>query len=290
MKPNYSIKHITPSVKLLHATPIFVGEVAGRRCYDSFYASEHEAIINYGLTNNLESNLDDLENIEESGLLEKLTHVYHHNSVVEHITLNFDVTDFNRGVLQQLVRSRIASYSARSTRYTMAELLLVFTYYRSRKTGISPFLSKAYRKSFSKWVIKNKVFTFDPIYELELLELNCSQLWEQLDMYVSKHGIDDLIGLVSKDSVEDFVNLDTLDDALKSLKRKKNIGDRFKHIVNDNWNTSIVMTFNMRSLKNFLQLRNSGAAYYLIKELAIEIEKAIPKGHLRLIRKITKDD
>jgi len=289
MKQDYNVKHITPSVKLLHATPIFVGEVAGRRCYDSFASSEHDSIVKYGVTNNLESNLEDLESIEESMLLEKLTHVFHHGSVAEHITLNFDVTDFNRGVLQQLVRSRIASYSVRSTRYTMAELLLVFTYYRTRKTGISPFLAKSYRKSFYEWVVKNRVFTLDPIDEAELLELNCSQLWEQLDIYVSKYGIDNLIKLVSKDSVEYFLNRETLADAFKSLRRKKNVGDRFKYVVNDNWNTSIVMSFNMRSLKNFLQLRNSGAAYYLIQELAIEIEKVVPKGHLKLIRKV-KDD
>ena len=44
--------------------------------------------------------------------------------------------------------------------------------------------------------------------------------------------------------------LKTLYAALEAGKKKRNVGDAFKHIVSDNWKVDMVITFNLRSLKN----------------------------------------
>lgn len=46
-----------------------------------------------------------------------------HESVIEHISLSFKIEGISRACLQELVRHRIASYSVKSTRWTLKELL-----------------------------------------------------------------------------------------------------------------------------------------------------------------------
>lgn len=45
-----------------------------------------------------------------------------HESVLEHMVFTFKITDISRACLQELARHRIASYSVKSTRYTLKEL------------------------------------------------------------------------------------------------------------------------------------------------------------------------
>jgi thymidylate synthase (FAD) len=66
---------------------------------------------------------------------------------------------------------------------------------------------------------------------------------------------------------------------LKKGKKKKNSGDIVKLIVTDNWITEEVFTINLRSLINFFNLRDSGAAYYQIRMLAQEMKKALPEHY-----------
>jgi thymidylate synthase (FAD) len=73
--------------------------------------------------------------------------------------------------------------------------------------------------------------------------------------------------------------------ALQSGKKKRNVGDGFKHIVSDNWKVDMVITFNLRSLKNYFDLRDSGAAWFQIRWLAQEMKNVTPIKYLRLIDK-----
>jgi len=73
--------------------------------------------------------------------------------------------------------------------------------------------------------------------------------------------------------------------ALQAGKKKRNVGDAFKHIITDNVKVDMVVTFNLRSLKNYFNLRDSGAAYFQIKWLAQEMIKVTPKKYLDLIIK-----
>jgi len=82
---------------------------------------------------------------------------------------------------------------------------------------------------------------------------------------------------------------EALFDALQCGKKKRNVGDAFKHIVSDNWKVDMVVTFNIRSLKNYFDLRDSGAAWFQIQWLAQEMKKVTPAKYLKLIDKKYKD-
>ena len=75
---------------------------ATRTCYDSMSKSD-----NLG-----EKDLALLKKIIDSK----------HESVLEHMVFTFKITDISRACLQELARHRIASYSVKSTRYTLKEL------------------------------------------------------------------------------------------------------------------------------------------------------------------------
>ncbi len=76
---------------------------------------------------------------------------------------------------------------------------------------------------------------------------------------------------------------------LLTAKSKRNVGDAFKHIVDDNWKVDMVVTMNLRALKNYLDLRDSGAAYFQIRFLAQAMKDATPLKYMKLIDKNFKD-
>jgi thymidylate synthase (FAD) len=116
-------------------------------------------------------------------------------------------------------------------------------------------------------------------------------------LLIQQSKIDNFIDLsLSKSTVELFkkhektATAQELYEILESGKKKRNVGDAFKHIVTDNWKVELVMTFNLRSLKNFINLRANNAAYFQIRWLAEEIVKATPKKFTNLIVKQDKID
>jgi thymidylate synthase (FAD) len=78
---------------------------------------------------------------------------------------------------------------------------------------------------------------------------------------------------------------EALFEALQGGKKKRNVGDAFKHIISDNVKVDMVVTFNLRSLKNYFTLRDSGAAYFQIRWLAQEMMRVTPSKYLDLIIK-----
>ena len=94
-------------VKLLHYTPLVVCSQAARNCWDSF---------DRGDSCGLDIGLKDRELIFDVGNKKK------HASILEHLSYNFFISGVSRALLQELARHRIASYSVKSTRYTLKEL------------------------------------------------------------------------------------------------------------------------------------------------------------------------
>ena len=88
-------------VKLLHATPLEVVDIAICKCYSN---KPH----------------DELEKIQAR--ITKVANVSKHSSTIEHLNYSFDIDGISRAVLQELARHRIASYTVKSTRYTLQEL------------------------------------------------------------------------------------------------------------------------------------------------------------------------
>lgn len=90
-------------VKLLSYTPLEVINTAIRTCWDS-----HDKSDNLG-----EKDLD---------LMKRVLLQYRHDSCGEHCVFNFFIQGISRLNLMELTRHRLASYSVKSTRYTLKEL------------------------------------------------------------------------------------------------------------------------------------------------------------------------
>ena len=271
----YGIKYTKPQVVLLQDTGIGVAETAARTCYDSFSNSENEVI------QCLESSLPDssaclaINNIEDSNLLDDLAWTYFHHSILEHANLSFLIRGTSRGVLQEHARHRIQAISVRSTRYTMSGIINAFV--AAKHAGDKEF--------FIQTVLAFDMFvTADENYN----RLEIAAMYEKLAFQAQR--VEDFYSIaVAKSSLPLLEKFSTdaqkLYEALQNGKKKRNVGDAFKHIITDNVKVDMVVTFNLRSLKNYFSLRDSGAAYFQIKWLAQEMKKVTPKKYLDLIVK-----
>jgi len=262
-----------PVVSILHMTPLAVAEVAARVCYDSFDKSNNEDMQNYSIGGKLPV-------IENSDLLEDLSHVYFHGSVAEHVTVSFHIKGVSRGCLHEIVRHRMSNISVRSTRYTMSNLLIAAVI--------------AYRFKTPAFFV-NKVIELDTLItvgEVEIFEAN--NIFASLNNHFDKNGLDSILELtMTKTQIKMFkdvndvndVDMDEIYNILTKCKSKRNVGDNFKYIVSDNFSTELVFTLNLRSLSNFMKLRNSDSAYFQIHHLANEILSQIPDGYRDIITK-----
>lgn len=276
------VKYKLPKVFLLNESGIGVAEIAARTCYDSFENSENECIAEFdaetiGKMNG--SNIDVINNIASSELLTQLAWVHHHHSIIEHTSLSFLIKGTSRGVLQEHARHRIQSISVRSTRYTMSDVINAY---------IACYKFAHDYNSFFKIMIDLDMFvTSDAQYN----NMEIKSIWDKITYQVSKLGLNEFLNIsLSKENIELYYrntcnNAFELYNVFKAGKKKRNVGDAFKHVVSDNWKVDMVVTFNLRSLKNYFDLRDSGAAYFQIRWLAEGMKSATPEKYLKLIDK-----
>ena len=273
----YHIRYTRPEVTLLRESGIGVAEIAARTCYDSFGHSENAAIRNAAEV----IDTDAINAIEDSDLLHSLAWVHHHHSIIEHTTLSYLVRGTSRGVLQEHARHRIQSISVRSTRYTMSSVINAF---------VAATVSGGGKEAFIALVLPLQLFVVaDEAYQ----RLEIGGMYDKLRFQYEQDPDDLLHTAVAKSSLplleDDTLSARALYDALEDGKKKRNVGDAFKHIVTDNWKVDMVITFNLRSLKNYFDLRDSGAAWFQIRWLAEEMKKATPAKYLKLIDKAYKE-
>ena len=273
MENIYGIEYTKPEVVLVQDTGIGVAESAARTCYDSFSASENEAIKNIETHMPDKNMCDEINNIENSELLDNLAWTYFHHSILEHANLSFLIRGTSRGVLQEHARHRIQAISVRSTRYTMSGVINAYVaslgdneFFIQKVLGFDMFVtaSEEYNRieigaTFDKLAYQEKMQ--DDFYEISVAKSSLPLVKEFKD-----------------DSLKLF-------DALQEGKKKRNVGDAFKHIISDNVKVDMVVTFNLRSLKNYFTLRDSGAAFFQIRWLAQEMMRVTPKKYLDLIIK-----
>jgi len=218
---------------------------------------------------------DELNAIDDSELLDNLAWTYFHHSILEHANLSFLVRGTSRGVLQEHARHRIQAISVRSTRYTMSGIINAFV--ASKHGGDRDFF-------IDKVMAFDMLVTADEVYN----RIEIGGMYDKLD-FQSK-VVDDFHSIaVAKSSIpfikEHEGNAQALFEALQAGKKKRNVGDAFKHIISDNVKVDMVVTFNLRSLKNYFTLRDSGAAFFQIRWLAQEMMRVTPKKYLDLIIK-----
>ncbi|HHO65470.1 MAG TPA: FAD-dependent thymidylate synthase [Epsilonproteobacteria bacterium] len=272
----YQINYEKPKVTLLQQSGLGVAEIAARTCYDSFENSENEC-IKHAME---DMDTDAINCIEDSNLLANLAWVHHHHSIIEHATLSFLVQGTSRGVLQEHARHRLQAISVRSTRYTMSSVINAFVASLESDDGFAFFLKKML--AFNLFVITDE----------EYLAIEIKAIYDKLKFQYKKDP-DFIINAIAKSSLP-FIkdckgDAQTLFEAFQMGKKKRNVGDGFKHIVSDNWKVDMVVTFNIRSLKNYFDLRDSGAAWFQIRWLAEEMKKVTPKKYLKLIDKQYRD-
>lgn len=194
--------------------------------------------------------------------------------------------------LQEHSRHRIQSITVRSTRYTMSKVLYAFIAAYSSYDSISP---KTAKDLFFRLIKELDMFVID---DDKYLQIEVDAMYDKLFYQMFAVGQDAFYkSILAKDNLEfvkDMIDKGRLGykdiyDTLCSNKTKRNVGDSFKHLVTDNWKVDMVVTFNLRSLKNYFDLRDSGAAYFQIQWLAQAIKEATPKKYLRLIAKEFRD-
>jgi len=272
----YEIEYQKPKVTLLQQSGLGVAEIAARTCYDSFENSENEAIKNAMRDMDIES----INAIDDSNLLRNLAWVHHHHSIIEHATLSYLIQGTSRGVLQEHARHRIQAISVRSTRYTMSSVINAFV--ASQKDN-SPY------EFFRDLILDMDIFV---ITDKDYLDIEIRAMYDKL-AYQYKIDSEFINYSIAKSSlvyIDEIDNASTLYQKLQDGKKKRNVGDAFKHIVTDNWKVDMVVTFNIRSLKNYFDLRDSGAAWFQIRWLAQEMKKVTPKKYLKLIDKKFKNE
>ena len=272
----YQIEYEKPKVTLLQESGLGVAEIAARTCYDSFDNSENECIK----TAMQHMDTEAINNIENSDLLANLAWVHHHHSIIEHATLSFLVQGTSRGVLQEHARHRLQAISVRSTRYTMSSVINAFVASLQSTDGFAFFLEKLL--TFDLFVISDKSY----------LAIEIKAIYDKL-MFQYQRDEDFIHNAIAKSSLGFIADCkedaQTLFEAFQMGKKKRNVGDGFKHIVSDNWKVDMVVTFNIRSLKNYFDLRDSGAAWFQIQWLAEEMKKVTPEKYLKLIDKKYKN-
>jgi len=272
----YHIKYQKPKVTLLQQSGLGVAEIAARTCYDSFENSENTCVKD-AMTS---MDTDAINAIDDSELLSNLAWVHHHHSIIEHATLSFLVQGTSRGVLQEHARHRLQAISVRSTRYTMSSVINAFTASLQSKDSFNFFLEK---------LLPLNLFV---ITDRDYLEIEIRAMYDKF-MFQYKRNSDYLKDAVAKSSlpfIEKYKgDAESLFTALENGKKKRNVGDGFKHIVSDNWKVDMVITFNIRSLKNYFDLRDSGAAWFQIQWLAQAMKEVTPLKYLKLIDKEYKN-
>lgn len=281
------ITYSKPTVILLQETGIGTAEYAARTAYDSFGKSENGAVhsLDFLISEDnkqpkhvFTNTIHTINSIEHSNLLDDLAWTYFHHSVLEHASLTYLIKGTSRGVLQELVRHRVASPTVRSTRYTMSSVINAFIASQYAENNIEFFISKILE--FNMFVVQGSAEILEAsqlYYKLEH-QLNVLSKAEFYKLAIAKSSLEDNLWLFTPNEIDVF-------NMLQAGKAKRNIGDAFKWCVTDNFKTDLVFTINLRSLKNLLTLRDSGAAYFLIRELAQAMKVATPSKYLDLIIK-----
>lgn len=88
-------------VKLLNYTPLEIADIAICKCYGNEPHSDSKKV---------------------KARINRVANVSKHDSTIEHLYYNFDIDGISRACLQEVARHRVASYTVKSSRYTLQEL------------------------------------------------------------------------------------------------------------------------------------------------------------------------
>lgn len=187
---------------------------------------------------------DNFRNISTEEAVEKIKAICidkKHSSVLEHITFNFKIEGISRLCLQELVRHRMANYTVESTRYTLPS-----------------------------WEEADKLF--DALGS-RFINLNKDKRNEVIKILQKYFVIPNEIQINQ---------IDIMYNQFKELLRSNYTTDKkdiIKYFLPESWRTNLVMSINIRSLRNLLYFRLDKYAHFEIRHLAYLIYQQIPKEY-----------
>jgi len=289
-----------PIVKLVAKTPVIISELATRICKNTFKKSPIASIANFeeeilkdiwydNMPCNIKEDDSDLCLRVGAGTFGNEPH----GSTLEFTDFTFYITGTSRGVLQELVRHRIASYEVMSSRMTLGPILGFFLLIMETEAAETD----CYKMDmFSNTVIRHLNPSLLESYEMRKIEMD--SIFRMLNIHygsMSKEKFIDLIlgenGLITfnkicKEAMEESMEKTTFEPSnnvanqIIEMSYRTTCGDPFKYIVKETFATKLMMKINLRSLMNFMRLRDAKPSYFLIQALAEEIRKTIPKYEL----------
>ena len=181
-------------VKLLNYTPLEVADIAICKCYGNEPHSDSEKV---------------------KARINRVANVSKHASTIEHIYYNFDIDGISRACLQEVARHRVASYTVKSSRYTLSELK------KERKFHIND-LSTDGRVRVEKYVRLTGNTEIDMSIALSL-EMLRSFVSDGIPNDVAKYCMPEayktsLVMSINARSLQNFLELRTSKHALKEIR------------------------------------------------------------------------
>jgi thymidylate synthase (FAD) len=223
-------------VKLINYTPIEVADLAISKCWGTECYSGDK----------MRSRMD------------RVANKHKHGSTIEHLVYSFDIDGISRACLQELARHRIASYSVKSSRYTLKELKG-----EKEEFYLNESDSKYAMQFWDTMVDEREFYTFEEV--------------KRASKYIVFTGIE-------------LVDLNSI-NALETLRQAIQQGisnDIAKYCMPESYKTSLVMTINARSLQNFLSLRTDKSALWEIQSLGKAMYEVLPEDHKFLFQDYVK--
>lgn len=156
-----------------------------------------------------------------------------HESPVEHVTFTFGIEGVSRSFLAQVTRHRIASYSVQSQRYVRQD---PFVYITPPAIAADPALAADYQNAMQ----------------------------QSIDNY------NRLADALAAKYVPEFLAQGLHEKAARSKAEKKAIEDA-RYVLPNACETKMVLTMNVRSLRNFFRLRCCNRAQWEIRAVATEM-------------------
>lgn len=178
---------------------------------------------------------------KDKSLIHRVGNKLKHSSTLEHIVYSFSIEGISRALLQELARHRIASYTVKSSRYTLDEL-------------------RTESRFVKNIVYNNKLDRYRYV----------------LTHTARKRALKYIVMTGDRDIDEDnIVKLDML--RVKVAERKPN--DLSKYSLPECYKTSLSWTINARALQNFITLRTGKDALWEIRLMAKEVFNQLPEEH-----------
>ena len=179
-------------VKLLNYTPLEVADIAICKCYGNEPHSDSEKV---------------------KARINRVANVSKHASTIEHLYYNFDIDGISRACLQEVARHRVASYTVKSSRYTLSEL---------KKEDVFKFADiNGDTKRAAKYVVLTDKYIFNCSIVLALDELSES-VSKGIPNDVAKYCMPEayktsLVMSINARSLQNFLELRTSKHALKEI-------------------------------------------------------------------------